>query len=248
MADRVRQQEVHPWRFKIVYAVLAVVLGATVGGLIVLLGRPSSSSGQQWSTWQPDGSPSEKVRQVADFVGRQYRLQSGNQLVGVVGGPVRVGGVPVTHFALAQGQSQADISVLSADGGIMFQLCGLGRNCAINEGKPSLARQYLLQRESFELSLYAFKYTDADSVVTLLPGKPGSQPTYALFLQKDDFSRELGRPLARTLKLRGENTTRTLTQGEGNLIRALDERHLYTFSFQQAPDGSALLVLASPQA
>ncbi len=251
MADRVSpspaHREIHPVRFRVVYALLAVVLGAAVGGLIVLLGRPASSSAS-WSTWKPDGSPGERMQQIATFVGHRYRLGSGRQLVGVVASTARVGDVPIKYVALAQGQTRADISVVSANGSVMFQLCGLGRNCAVSEGKPSLARQYLLQRESLELALYTFKYLDAKRVITLLPGKPGTRPNYALFLKKEDFAQALDKPLGRTLRPHAQVTTRTLTAAESTVIRTLDERHLYLFRFEQAPDGSAVLVLASPTA
>lgn len=253
MADRVSpapepvQREIHPVRFKVVYALLAVVLGAAVGGLIVLVGRPTSST-PTWSAWKPEGSPGERMRQIADHVGRQYRLPSGRQLVGVVASTARVGDIPVKYLAFEQGQTQADISVVSADSSVMFQLCGLGRNCAISEGKPSLARQYLIQRESLELALYTFKYADAKNVITLLPGKPGTRPAYALFLKKDDLKPALDRPLGRTIVPRPRVTQKALTESDSTLIRNLDERHLYQFSFQQAPDGSAVLVLSSPQA
>jgi hypothetical protein len=251
MAGRVsspnEHREIHPIRFKVVYALLAVVLGASVGGLIVLLNRPASSSAA-WSAWKPAGTPGERLRAIANHIGRQYRLQSGRQLVGVVASTARVGDIPVKYLALQEGQSQADISVVSADGSVMFQLCGLGRNCAISEGKPTLARQYLLQRESLELALYTFKYEDAKNVITLLPGKPGTRPAYALFLKKEDFAKALDKPLRRTITPRARVTTGSLTTTDSNLIRTLDQRHLYRFSFQQAPDGSAVLVLASPTA
>jgi hypothetical protein len=251
-------EEVHGFRFRMAYALLAVVLGAAVGALIVLVGRDhSSTSGSTWSFWKPDGrNDFEKSRDIALTVGGQYRLPSGRQLVAVIPhSPPEVQSsqqqVPITHVALIEGtgSKQNDISVFSASNSIEYILCGVGRgsqNCAITEGQPTLERGRLLHRESLELALYSFKYLDVDSVVTLLPPRPDAQnpPTYALYFQKNDFKSELNTPIATTLPGFGPFTTKTFPPLQQEAVGRLITPHLFQYQYQQALDGSALLVLS----
>jgi hypothetical protein len=237
-------REVHPTRFRIAYIILAVVVGAAVGTFIVLVGRGNHEQRSSWSVWQPDGSSTQKTAQIANFVGRQYRLPSGRQLVVVIPGAPEIQNLPVQHVAFVEGNTP--FSLESVSNSVMYQLCGLGERCAIEEGTPSFARGALLHREALELSLYTFKYADADSVVTLLPGRAGTAPSYAVYLRKDDFKNALDRPLSRTLRPTADIKPGQLTRSETNTIQSLDLRHLYRYSFQQAPDGSAILVLSTP--
>src|SRR4029079_13658069 len=86
----------------------------------------------------------------------------------------------------------------------MSTLGGGGGQCTIPEGTPTPERRRLLQRQSLELALYTYKYADCGTVITTLPPtevpSTGTQSSgTALYFRKDDFSRELDRPLARTL-------------------------------------------------
>jgi hypothetical protein len=248
MAERLTSppppREVHPIRFKLAYAALAVVLGAGVGTLIVLVGRGDEHQSSNWSGWQPDGSDTQKTREIAEHVGRQYRLPSGHQIVAVIPGPPKVGDIPIEHVAIANSDAPEDITLFGTDNSVVYQMCGLGRNCGIEEGTPSIERGYLLHREALELSLYSFKYAGADQVITLLPGRPEARPTYALFLRKDDFRQALDQPLSRTLRPTRTIEPNGVSPRESGLIRQIDLRHFYRYSFQQAPDGSGVLVLA----
>jgi hypothetical protein len=249
-------EEVHGFRFRMAYALLAVVLGAAVGSLIILVGRDNgSNTGGTWSAWKPDGrNDFEKARSIAQTVGAEYRLPSGRELVAVIPhAPPEVQSsnqqVPITHVALVEGSKSDEISVFSASNSIEYILCGIGRgsqNCAITEGQPSLERGHLLHRESLELALYSFKYLDVNSVVTLLPPRAGVQnpPTYALYFQKSDFESELSNPISTTLPGVGPFTTRTFPPPQQEEIGRLVTPHLFQYQYQQALDGSALLVLS----
>ncbi len=239
-------REVHPTRFRIAYIILAVVVGAAVGTFIVLVGRGHNEQRSNWSEWQPDGSATQKTAQIANYVGHQYRLPSGRQLVLVIPGAPEIQNLPVEHVALVEGNNPSDFSLESANNSVMYQLCGLGQRCAIEEGTPSFARGTLLHREALELALYTFKYGDAESVVTLLPGRAGTSPSFALYLRKDDFEHALDRPLSRTLRPTADIQPGQLTRSENSVIQNIDLRHLYRYAFQQAPDGSAILVLSTP--
>src|SRR5215213_7933663 len=80
-----QDREVHAARFRIAYALLAIVLGAAVGSFIVLVGRDDGGSSGTWSGWKaPDGSDLFRAQAIASHVGKQYRLPSGRELVAVI--------------------------------------------------------------------------------------------------------------------------------------------------------------------
>jgi hypothetical protein len=233
-------------RFRFVYAALAIVLGAAIGGFLVLSGD-NETSGPAWSAWEPDGDAGERASQIAQFVSRQYRLESHRQLVAVaVTKPPTVGQQPVRYVALSAGTSREDISVLSAEGTMAYQLCGIppGANCSIREGEPTAERGLLLRREALELALYTFKYVDGvDSVVVFLPPRQKQQTRYALFFQRDDLDTALDRPLSATLSPTRELTPSTLAPTEGFLIGRYVDSHVFQASYGQAGDGSIYLAL-----
>jgi hypothetical protein len=247
-----RPVEPHGVRFRVAYAVLAVLLGAAVGGLIVLVGRGSSDSAVAWSPWKPDGSSFVQTRQIASVVGSQYRLPSGQQLVAVIPRiPPAVEpstqATPISHIALAESSAPEDIKVFDTQNSVEYVLCGVGSQggrCAIGEGKATNERARLLHRESLELALYTFKYVDGvDSVVTLQPPRAGADPTFATFFQKDDFKEELDLPLKQTLEGASPFTTSDFPVAQQARVAQIVTPFLFRFSYQQAPDLSAVMVL-----
>ena len=246
-----RPLEPHGLRVRVAYAVLAIVLGAAVGAFIVLLGRGGTDSAS-WSQWKPEGSSFAKTRDIASVVGAQYRLPSGQQLVAVI--PHTPPAVepstqetPISNIAVAEGTSPEDIKVYPAQNSVEYVLCGIGSSsgrCAIGEGKATLPRARLLHRESLELALYTFKYVDGvDSVIALQPPRPGADPSFALFFQKDDFEEELGRPLKQTLEGSSPFTTAGFPVAQQARVAQITSPFLFRFSYQQAADLSAVLVL-----
>jgi hypothetical protein len=247
-----RPMEPHGFRFRIAYAVLAVVLGAAVGGFIVLAGRGGDDTGASWSRWEPEGSSFVKTKEIASMVGSQYRLPSGQQMVAVIPRiPPAVEPstqeTPISHIALAQSAAPEDIKVFSTENSVEYVLCGVGSTsgrCAIGEGKATLPRARLLHRESLELALYTFKYVDGiDSVVALQPPKAGSDPSFALFFRKDDFKEELDHPLRQTLQGKSPFTTGDFPVSQQARVSQIVSPFLFRFSYQQAADLSAVLVL-----
>src|SRR5688572_28665115 len=91
-ADRARRLAYRS-RFAAFYVLLAVVAGAGVGSLLVLVGRGSPAPASAWSAWEPTGSVERRSAQIADHVGDQYRLPSGKALVAItyVGPPTVTG-------------------------------------------------------------------------------------------------------------------------------------------------------------
>jgi hypothetical protein len=246
-----RPVEPHGFKFRAAYALLAVVLGAAVGGFIVLLGRGGSDNGLAWSKWEPQGSAYTQTRQIASVVGSQYRLPSGKQLVSVYPRiPPAVEAsqeTPISQIVLAQSAAPGDIQAFPTSTSVEYVLCGVGSTsgrCAIGEGKATVQRSRLLHREALELALYTFKYVDGvDSVVTLQPPKAGSNPTYALFFRKDEFKDELDHPLRQTLQGASPYTSAGFSVAQQARVAQIVTPYLFRFSYQQAPDLSALLVL-----
>ena len=161
-------------RFAYIYLALALVAGVGIGALIVLVSRPDAAPEPVWSAWEPNGSETARVRQIADHVAKAYRTPAGDQLVVALGGPptVTAGGgetstspIPIRAIAVrpdtSTGQAEEDdIEIHDASNSMQFVLCGLGDGCAIDEGAPSQARHSLLRREALELARYTFKYVD----------------------------------------------------------------------------------------
>ena len=242
-------------RFGVFYVVLAIVAGAGVGALLVLVGRGSPAPSPAWSAWEPTGSAARRLAQIGDHVGDEYRLPSGKALVAVTyaGGPVVTGpdGSSFQVRAIAVqpdttgGRAEADdINTVNAAGTVMYTLCGLGSSCSIAEGKATVERGQLLRREALELALYSFHYLDgADSVLVLLPPRADGKAATAVFLEKGDVRPELGQPLDQTL-------TAPLTPGVGEIqpdeqrvVERTTRSRLYEYSYLQAQDGSPVMVL-----
>ena len=253
-ADRARRVAYRN-RFAAFFVVLAVVAGAGVGALLVLVGRGSPEPAPAWSAWEPSGTADQRVAQIADHVSRGYRLPSGNPLVAITyqGPPVGKSedGTLGAVRALAVrpdttgGRADAnDIATLDARGTVQFNLCGLGKLCSIPEGKPSNARGQLLRREALELALYSFKYVGGvDSALMLMPPRSDGKAQAAVFLTKGDVAAILGRPIDETL-------TAPLTPGVGEI--QLDEQsaidrvtlpRLYEYDWLSAQDGTLVTVL-----
>lgn len=179
---------------------------------------------------------------IAKHVGGRYRLSSGDQLVLVTGGPLRVASldIPVrlTTRETAGGASEVK------GGSVMYQLCGLGPRCAINKGKPSTERFLLLRREALELALYSFRYLGGvKNVVALLPPAPGKKPENAMLFRKGRYEGTLDRPLAATLPSPPPTLNALPDSPEAGLIQRLTDENLFRYSFQQGQDLSAFLVL-----
>jgi hypothetical protein len=223
--------------------------------LAVLLTESDPPPALAWSEWQPTATGLGELTQIADHVSRSYRMPGGDQLVGVQASPLVVAAgdtnLPVSSIAIRQpslANQQPDISIFSAGGAVEYLMCGLGTRCSIANGEPSVERQRLLRRQALELSLYTFTYVpEASSVVTFLPPHPDADPAkdpgLAILFRRDDLTQELGRPLVATLVPRTKLTPGALPASEGARVDQLTQKRLYSFTYQQLPDGSPVLIL-----
>jgi hypothetical protein len=243
-------------RFMLLFVGLALVAGVGVGALIVLLTRPDAGPAPVWSVWEPTGSETAQVRQIADHVSTRYRFPEGDQLVVAIAGPptVTAGGdpsnpIPVRAIAVRPDTStgkaeEDDIEIVDATKSMQYVLCGLGESCSISHGEASEARHMLLRRQALELALYTFKYVDGiESVTIFLPPPPGAdaQPS-AVFLKRGDVRSLLSRPLSRTLAP-GAPSIGQIPASELQSLNGVTGSKLYSYTYTQAQDLSAVLVL-----
>jgi hypothetical protein len=240
---------VHVRQFRFVYAVLALLVGAAVGGFIVLWGH-NGSSGPPWSAWKPSGSETQEMQDIAGFVGSQYRLDDGSKLVRVaVSSPPSFQRVPlpVKYMVIQTGPSTSNVVALHADHTVAYDLCGRGASCSIGVGAPSVQRGQLVRREALELALYTLKYVSGvDSVVAVLPPRPGSKGRFAAFFTKKSLESALDAPLAHTLVTRRRLTPASLF--DTSVIRKYADPNVFAYSFGQAQDGGVYMALQPPQA
>jgi hypothetical protein len=249
-SERARQTA-YRFRFGIIYVLLAAIVGAAVGTFVVLATRPGPPEAADWSAWKPDGSNEAMAKQIADHVSKRYRLPTGNQLAVALVGPPEVQDVAVRAIAVrpdtSTGQAEeSEIDVVDTRRTIMYILCGLGEQCAVAEGDASPERHQLLRREALELSLYTMKYLDGvESVVTFLPPAPGAEAGAGttVFLEKKDVADELRRPLNQTLLRADPPDLGAIDTIELGNIDRLTRPRVFQYEFQQAQEGSAIIVL-----
>jgi hypothetical protein len=224
---------------------IGVVAVFLLGGFLLgVRDERKPEAGQSWSAWQPSKDGADGAEQIAEHIGPQYRGPDGRQLVLVEGGGLEVSGLPLTVAMRGSESAGGDIK-LYEDEGVLYRLCGLGKDCAIATGKPSIQRHLLLRREALELALYSFRYLDdVKEVVVFMPPKLGDQPSQALFFRKNQVMNELEKPLEATLVDRTPTVARVTKSPDALLVEQLTIPTLFRFSLTQAnQDDRAFLVL-----
>jgi hypothetical protein len=251
--ERARRSS-YRFRFAVIYVLLAAVIGAGVGSLIVLASNGKAPEKPDWSSWQPKGSGLAKVRQIADRIPKAYRAENGSQLTVSFGGPLSVptpeGNVlpvrsvlvrPDTSKGLAE---EDDIRVYPGSSLVSFSLCGARSQQKCELTPTSAERETLLRRQALELSLYTLKYVDdVESVVVLLPPTAKSQD--AVFLRRSDVEDELDRPLSTLFTAKRPRVGGLSSLEEGQIVRLTGSR-TFGAQVQPSPDGSPVLILTPP--
>jgi hypothetical protein len=230
----------HTPRFQFLLGALLAVGAVALAAALAVALRPEPvqiDPAAGWSTWRPFGS--DPVKQISSHVQHQYRLPSGRDLVLVDGGPMAFVGLPA-QVVLEQ---NGNLSLLKGDG-VMFRLCGAGKNCSISQGKPSSERMLLLRREALELALYTFRYIGGvDQAVVFLPPAPGQKQGVTALFRKDVLTPQLLRPLNTTLARRTPSVAGVESSPDASLVARLTQG-LYTPRLaQQNADAGLYLVL-----
>jgi hypothetical protein len=243
-------------RFGFVFGALAGVAACAVVLAVVLANGSSDSAPRlaaNWSDWQPGNTEMlAGAESIAEHVAGRYRLDDGDQLVGVRSSGLELQGVPLSVAVRPTG---GEVEFLEGDG-LMYVLDGLGPNGTLARGKPSRARGRLLRREALELALYSFRYLDDASMVAVMmppiPQKEGEgdseQPQLqqqALFFRPGDLLPQLQVPLTDTLASQTVSPKR-ITPQESSRIDSLTLGNLFIADFQQAQDATAYLLLQEP--
>lgn len=264
-SSRRRSGSPHSLKFLAVTAALVgVALGAIAVAVAILVSGGSSAPPAKWSSWSPPDSGVAGERDIANAVSPLYRASPAGQLA-----VVTVQNYSATGSGTQVALRNPNNGTLAALAGTtaVFNLCGLGPNCAISTGTPSADRLLLLRREAFELSLYTFRYIqNVQNVVSILPPgkaltvttakltpKPPAQAsesskTAPLFIavafQKRSLQQFLDRPLRETLPEQLPPMPTTIGAApEAELVSVVTAQALFKQQVIQAQDGSNVLVL-----
>jgi hypothetical protein len=233
-------------RFALVYGALAVVLIASSAVFVLFVVNPASG----WSSWHPSsGTTASVTKQIADHVASEYRSAGGSQLVAVVPSPpaVTVGtrNIAITAVAAHSGPSpNSNVQATLTDHTETYTFCGLEAHCSLS-GTPSLVRGLLIRREALETALYTFKYVPKiDSVIAFMPASKASPLVELLYLRKQDLTKQLDRPLDKTLTLATPPRPPTQDTVEGGTIDQLTLHRVFTYTFTDLQSNGALLILS----
>jgi hypothetical protein len=225
--------------------IFLAVLAMGLATVFAVESGEQAPSGPKWAAFKPtsDGVDSG-ARQIAEYVGRQYRLPSGEQIVAVTGGPMELQELPMKIAVRESVADGGDIKLLDGKG-VLYRMCGLGPKCSIAKGKPTSERLLLLRREALELALYSFHdLDDLDHVVVFMPPAKGEDPSVALHFGRGDVAGELARPLKATLPLPVPNPDTITTAPSTPFVDRLTFGNLFKFSLTTGnQDANVFLVL-----
>jgi hypothetical protein len=230
-------------RFQFLTGALVAVGIAALVGIAVFVIAPSTTTPQPpWSPWKPTTGGVAGAVEIADHVGPEYR-DKGTQLVKVVASDISFKGVPLT-VQLQSAPAQGGDIQLHDEKGVLYQLCGQTSTCAIDHGKASVKRGFLLRREGLELALYSFRYLkDVKQVVVLIPPPKGKVQTVALYFRRDDVRAQLDRPLTSSLVPKAPSVdTATLSPDASLVDRATNEQYLFTLNGSTFTNGGLLVL------
>ena len=222
-------------------ALVAVGIAALVGVTVAIIGIPPKHEGPPWSPWKPTTGGIAGAAQIASHVAPNYR-DKGVQLVKVDANDLSYKGVPLLVALRASAEEGGAIQV-HGEKGVLYQLCGLTPTCAIDRGKATVERGYLMRREALELALYSFRYLDVKQVVVLIPPLPGKVQTVALYFRRDDVRAELARPLTSSLVPKTPSPKDiTLSRDFGLVDRATSNQYLFTLNGASFNNGGLLVL------
>jgi len=226
-------------RFRLTYALLALVAGFAVTGFAVVatgVGRPAQIA---WSSWKPSGTNAERLSEIGDHIAARYRLDDGTQMV------VAQPNQSAYNLIAVQQTSGGATGYFAVRGpSAAFQLCGGGDRCAIATGQPSTERALMLSREGLELALYTFKYAPHfDSVVIFMPPPLGDSAHFAVLFQRSEFRSLLSHPIGTVLTDRVPTLSQFASSAESQFVGTVVTQRQYRFGIEDLPGTGRVLVL-----
>ena len=234
----------HAPRFQFLLGALSALAIAAIAAIVLLAveGAPEKKPEAPWSAWKPTAKETAPA-EIAQHVAERYTHAGGKQLVNVTGGP------SPAQLVYDSGLNYAPIGGNS----VLYNLCGIGaKDCRIKEGKPSIERRQLLNREVVELALYTFRYTDVDNVVATMPltarpnGRFFKQQNQAVLIQRTDVEQALDRPLAATLAEEPPSLDSVGDAPDSVFVDSLMRQRTFRFRLQSGGVDGAYLVLRPP--
>jgi hypothetical protein len=235
---------VNPRRFGLAYFVLAVGVGVAVGLAIVLIGRGSSHHAATSEGFKPAQSGELGAKAIARHVDIKYRQADGSPIAAVIGQRPNYQGQPLSYYLIRPHDAQDpnhDIAIFTVGNGIMYTMCGFGKNCATSSAETPEEAQ-LLKREALELTMTTFKSdSSVQTVTTLLPPLP--QGALAIIFKRSDLGGWIHKPLSALLPGSGTLKPGQIGNEEAQRIDTIEAGALYTYDAAQGPDGNPYLRL-----
>lgn len=243
----------HAARFQLALGALVfcAVAALALAFVFVATGGDRATTTDAWSSFRPSSDGLDTgAREIADHVGRQYRLPTGQQIVAVTGGPleyeVEQQKLPMKIAMRESVADGGDIEILDGRG-VLYRMCGLADKCAIGAGKASEERTLLLRREALELALYSFHYLDdVEHVVVFIPPAKGEDQPFALHFSHDDVAGQLARPLSVTLPTPVPNPDTITIAPNTPAIRQLTYANLFKFSLTVGNQDTNVFLVLDP--
>jgi hypothetical protein len=256
VADGVAESRPYRSKFLVAYFVLAAIVGVAIAAFLVfastrdtVTSNDAAGSGAKpaaWNGFQPRGFVADQVNLIALHVSSTYHLPNGKQLVAVKASipPSFQNSLIITDYAVAYPNGgQTGYQVIPAADSVTYELCGLGADCAISSGKPSLARSLLLRREALELALYTFHFEPSiQTVVTYMPPATGQKASFVYLFLRNQLSQALSQPISATLPEAKPPLASQISASEATTVDELTAPDLYRFSFTRGQDGGVWLV------
>lgn len=234
-----------------------LLAGAAVAILLVALalrdgpaegGPAGPSADTAWSAWQPRATedPASGAREIAERVADRYTASDGDQLVYVEGGTMRIDDLRLT-VAVRLPESAGGRLELFSDSGVLYRMCGLGRDCTVASGRPSVERHLLLRRQALELALHSFRYLEGvQQVAVLLPPTPARRAGQAVFFRRPQVAPEVRKPLDATLTERTPVIANVTRSPDALLVQQLTIPALFTYSFTPRDRRNRAFLLLDP--
>jgi hypothetical protein len=223
-------------------ALVAVGIAAIIGIAVLIIGPSTTTPAPPWSPWKPTSKGVAGAAEIAEHVAPEYK-ESGRQLVKIDANDLSFRGIPLT-VALQTAPEQGGQIQIHDEKGVLYQLCGLASTCAIDQGKPSTKRGFLLRRAALELALYSFRYLeDVKQVVVLIPPVKGHLQTIALYFQRNQVRNQLARPLTSSLVPETPTVDNVTHSPDYQLVdRATDEQFLFKLNGSGFNNGGLLVL------
>jgi hypothetical protein len=224
-----------------------VVVAGFVGVLVLFAMLVAHGTSNSWSSYKPKGGDVfTKAQNMADHVAPAYKY-NGQPIAVVQAQPLLYQDAVVDGIAFTRQPFRkigSPFKQFEPSGStVAYVFCGSAPRCGLpSEGAETTVP--MLRRETLELALYTFKYSPSvESIVGLLP--PAGNTSYAIYLRRKNFKKELSRPLEATLPQHKALSYPQLSPVEKATVDRLTVKNTYQSQFSQGANGRTLLVLRS---